>query len=226
MINKIDINKLFKILKIKPKNKSLYFQALTHKTFSNENKNKLSYEKLEFLGDSILNMFTSLFIFNYFKNINEGEMSIIKSNAVSANSLAKIIKKNNINDFLIYSNNEDLKNNEKICSDIFESLLAAIYLDLGTKSAQKFLEIFLFEKIKKIKPTKEKLLDPKTKLQEYLQPINKKPVNYICEQKNDLWFCKASLSDIIYGTGRGKTKKEAEHSAAKNALKKLKINFS
>ncbi len=223
MNTKIELNGLFKILKIKPKNINLYYQALTHKTFSNENKTKLSYEKLEFLGDSILQMYSSLYIYEKFKKQDEGKMSIIRSKNVSSDSLARIIKYHKINDFLICSNNvEELKNNNKICSDIFESLLAAIYLDLGECETKKFLNRFLFKQIDFTDTEEGNLKDPKTRLQELLQPIFKKAVQYECIQKEGKWYCKVICMNNTYGKGVGKTKKEAEINSAEDALKKFK----
>ncbi len=218
----INIDRLFKIIDIRPKNKSIYIQALTHSTFANENKNYKSYEILEFVGDSILQMFSSLYIYERFKDEEEGNMSIIRSKFVSSSALAKVIKELQINELLICSNNRnELINNEKICSDIFESLTAAIYLDLGVKETKRFLDDFLFRTIN-IK--KSNLKDAKTQLQELLQPIFKKPIQYICEVKDGVWKCKAQCIDIIYGSGTGKTKKDAEIKAAESALKKLKVN--
>lgn len=219
-----NITPLFKKLQLKPNNTNLYLEALTHKTFSNENKKYKSYEKLEFLGDSILQMYSTLYICKRFGNFPEGSMSIIRAKNVSSEALAQIVKENGINDFLICSNNvEELKNNTKICSDIFESLLAAIYLDQGEETAWKFLNRYLFKKIKITKTQDSILKDPKTRLQELLQPIYKNPVHYESIKKNDMWHCMAICADNIYGVGKGNTKKEAEIAAAKSALSKLKI---
>lgn len=219
----IDINKFLKIIDVNPKNINIFYQALTHKTFANENKNCLSYEKLEFVGDSILQMYSTLFIYENFKNIEEGKMSIIRANNVSSDSLAKIIKNNKINEFLICSNKvEELRNNNKICSDLFESILAAIFIDQGYSKAKKFLNKFLFGEIKKTNTSEESLKDPKTRLQELLQPQLKHPIHYISHQSNDLWISKAMCLNITYGNGKGKTKKEAETNAARSALSKLK----
>ncbi len=224
MRKKYPLNNLFKILKIKPRNINIYYQALTHKTFSNENKKYKSYEKLEFLGDSILQMYSSLYIFNMFYEEVEGTMSIIRAKIVSEETLSKVIKENKINTFLICSNNaEELMNNNGICCDIFESLLAAIYIDLGENEAINFLNKFLFSKIKLDLENKNNLKDFKTRLQELLQSMTKNPINYHCIQdENNMWSCKVICDNINYGRGRGKTKKEAEVEAAKNALSKLK----
>ncbi len=221
---KINLEPLFNLLKIKPRNINLYYQALTHKTYSNENKNIKSYDRLEFIGDSILQMYSSLYIYEKFKKENEGTMSSIRAKNVSFDSLAKIVKKYKINDYLICTNQiNELKNNDKICSDIFESLLAAIYLDLGEKKAWEFLSNFLFKKIKYTTTKEESLKDPKTRLQELLQPIYKTPIQYISFQNNDVWITNAICGKNIYGKGTGKTKKESEISAAKDALNKLKV---
>lgn len=218
------IEGIFKILNIIPKNKKLYMQALTHKTFINENKEFNSYEKLEFLGDSILQHYTSLYIFEKHKNESEGTMSSIRANFVSRESLARIVKELGLNKFIICSNNVDeLQSNDKICSDIFESLLAAIYLDLGEQTTIKFLKKFFFPVIKQNIDT-ICLKDPKTHLQELLQPIFKKSVQYdCCQDENKDWQAKAICQGIIYGVGMGKTKKEAEINAAENALTKLSV---
>ena len=223
-----NLKELFKILNIKPNHQELYVQALTHKTFTNENKNSISYEKLEFLGDSILQFKSTLFIYQQFKNVDEGIMSNIRAKNVSSKALSEIIKHYKINDFLICSNNkEELKNNEKICSDLFESLAAAIFLDLGEAALDQFLEKFLFAKIKQTSIEDENLKDPKTRLQELLQPLTKQPVEYKTEYDNlnQKWSVKAVCNGFVYGNGFAKTKNEAIISAANDALEKYqKIN--
>lgn len=221
----INIDELFKIIGIKPKNKKIYIEALTHKTFSNENKNFPSYEKLEFLGDSILQMKISYFIYKEFISSSEGEMSLLRSNYVQAKNLSKVIKQNKINELLICSNNKnnDLKENEKICSDIFESLLSAIYIDLGDEELNKFLHKFLFNDIITNSHLEQGLKDPKTQLQELLQPIHKKPVFYQTTKhyEKDFWKSVVISGEQKFGIGIGTTKKDAEINAAKDALSKL-----
>lgn len=217
------MEQLFKSLGITPKNKNIYKEALTHKTFSNENKGFKSYEKLEFLGDSILQLCSTLYIYRQFNNVSEGTMSNIRAKNVSSHALASIVKNHGINKYIICSNNiEELQNNEKICSDVFESLLAAIYLDLGQSELEKFLEKFLYPVIKKTPISDNNLKDPKTRLQEMLQPMYKHSVNYELELIDDVWHAKAKCGDMLYGKGYGKTKSDAETSAAKDALSKFK----
>lgn len=212
---------LFRILKIQPKNIGLYVEALTHKTFTNENKAFRSYEKLEFLGDAILQFKASLYIFRRFPDVDEGIMSSIRANNVSTKALAKIIKEHHINDFIICSNNQaELKGNDKICSDLFESLVAAIFLDLGEAAVTRFLTRFLLTQINKTSIKAEHLKDPKTRLQELLQPITKQPITYKTELINDTWMAKAICNHIIYGQATGKSKTEAIWNAAADALNK------
>ena len=220
------LKQLFSILEIQPNNQQYYLEALTHKTYTNETKDTKSYEKLEFLGDSILQFKASLFIYQNFTNKEEGIMSNIRAKNVSKEALAKIIREYKINEFLICGNNkDDLKNNIKICSDLFESLAAAIYLDLGEKAVDEFLQKFLFEQIAATATDDESLKDPKTRLQELLQPATKKPVEYKVEQQDDtVWFARAISNNCTYGQAIGKTKNEAMIKAAEDALKKLKIS--
>lgn len=218
------IEQLFEKININPKNKNIYIQAFTHKTFTNENKKFPSYEKLEFIGDSILQFTSSYYIFNEFKDIDEGTMSNLRAKNVSTKALSSITKNNKFNEFLIYSNNDSLKDNEKICSDIFESLVAAIYIDLGMGEVMKFLNKYLFPNIKNTNINDENLKDPKSRLQEKLQPFFKKPIVYNTLNVNHKeWRSEAICDNITYGIGVGKTKNDAEISAALNALKKYKI---
>lgn len=215
------MEQLFKIIGIKPKNKDIYKEALTHKTYSNENKGFKSYEKLEFLGDSILQLCSTLYIYRNFNNVSEGTMSNIRAKNVSSHALSTIVKKHGINKYIICSNNiDELQNNEKICSDIFESLLAAIYLDLGQIELEKFLNKFLYPIIKQTPIDDNNLKDPKTRLQEMLQPLYKYSVNYETEQIGNEWYAKAKCGNKSYGSGKGKTKSDAETNAAKDALSK------
>lgn len=169
---------------------------------------------------------SSVFIYKNFARINEGIMSNLRAKNVSTSALSKIAKKMKLNDFLIYSNNKSLKNNDKICSDIFESLVAAIYLDLGIDEVKKFLNKFLFPSIKETKINDENLKDPKSRLQEKLQPFFKKPVYYNSYMiQNSEWKSEAICDNIIYGIGIGKTKNDAETIAALDALKKHKNKY-
>lgn len=226
-MNNKEIEKLFKILGISaPENIELFKEAITHKTYTNENKNTNSYEKLEFLGDSILQFKSSIYIYKKFPDVSEGVMTTMRAKNVSCKPLAKIVMDNKINEFLICSNQKnDLINNEKICSDLFESIVAAAYLTLGDQGVEKILEKFIYPEILKTPTNENELKDPKSRLQEHLQPIHKKGVEYHISQHNssDSWIATATCDGKTYGRGYGTTKKEAESQAAENALEKMKI---
>ena len=214
---------LFKILAIKPLKRELYVEALTHSTYANENRGANSYEKLEFLGDSILQFKSSVFIYQKFQHLNEGQMTQIRSKyCVSNKTLAQIVQNYGINEFLICSNNqEQLRKSPKVCSDIFESLVAAIFLDLGEAALDTFLAKFYFPNLNQISWASESFKDAKTILQELLQANMKKTITYKTEALNDLWFAQAVCDGNNYGQGQGHNKKEAEENAARDALAKF-----
>jgi ribonuclease-3 len=207
--------------KIPYKNIELYQRAVTHTTYSNEHKNCESYEMLELLGDSIIQAKSTIIIFNHFKTIGVGEATQIRSKNVDNIALAKISKEIGLNKYLLCSNNrEELIEKPKICADLFESFVGALYLDLGDAAVEKFLAKFLAPKIKLT--DKNNLKDYKTQFQELIQLQSKTEISYISTKQPDNNFkTKLMHDEICYGEGIGKTKKIAENLAAKNALKKL-----
>lgn len=201
-------------------------KAFVHVSFQNEAKLDFSYETLEFLGDSILNFHTTLFIYNQFPDFSEGQMSKLKQLMIKESTLAEISKKISLAEFVKLGEGEKKNGGfEKtsILADIFESFLGALYLEKGSKAVYKFLNITLFSWSK----GKEAIIwDYKTKLQEHCQSEKNQvcyslvSVNGRKEQKEFL----ISVKDVmgkINEVGSGKTKKKAEQEAAFNAMKKL-----
>ncbi|WNE41873.1 MAG: Ribonuclease 3 [Mycoplasmataceae bacterium] len=203
-------------------------KAFIHSSFQNELKLDFSYESLEFLGDSILNFHTTLFIYNKFPNFSEGQMSKLKQLMVKESTLAEISKKIFLSKYLKLGEGEKKNGGiEKvsILADIFESFLGALYLEKGDKVVYKFLSLTLFN----WSQGKETMIwDYKTKLQEYCQSQkNSLCYNLLSVDENDnkkqfLIEVRDSLGKINE-RGEGKTKKRAEQQAAYNAMKKLKI---
>ncbi|WNE41332.1 MAG: Ribonuclease 3 [Mycoplasmataceae bacterium] len=202
--------------------------AFIHSSLQNEMKLKISYESLEFLGDSILNFHTTLFIYNKFPDFSEGQMSKLKQLMVKESTLAEISKKISLPKFLRLGEGEKKNGGfEKISilADIFESFLGALYLEKGDKIVYKFLNLTLFNWSK----GKETVIwDYKTKLQEYCQS-EKNSLFYnlisINEKKNKKEFL-IEVKDLlgkINEKGEGKTKKKAEQNAAYNAMKRLNL---
>ena len=134
--------------KITPKNKTIYITALTHPSYINEHhKNYGDLERLEFMGDAVLQLFVSHLIFKEYPSLKEGEMSLIRSRLVRSDSLCELAKELHIGDYLILGHGEEKtggRERKNILADSFESLMAAIYLDQGyEKSFEVVKKIFL-----------------------------------------------------------------------------------
>ena len=152
------------------KNKELLKNALTHTSYANENNIK-SNEKLEFLGDSILEFISSKYIYNNYPNLKEGEMTKVRADVVCEKSLYKVAQKHNFSDFLYVGKSQAISNGNKrptILADSVEAIIAAIYFDSGLDNAEKFIVENLRDYIK-IASQNVGMKDYKTVLQEKLQ---------------------------------------------------------
>ena len=152
------------------KNKELLKNALTHTSYANENNIK-SNEKLEFLGDSILEFISSKYIYNNYPNLKEGEMTKVRADVVCEKSLYKVAQKHNFSDFLYVGKSQAISNGNKrpaILADSVEAIIAAIYFDSGLDNAEKFIVDNLRDYIK-IASQNVGMKDYKTVLQEKLQ---------------------------------------------------------
>ncbi|WP_369021593.1 ribonuclease III [Mycoplasmopsis synoviae] len=210
---------------IEYKNIDLFIEATTHKTYSKVNKNSKDYERLEFLGDSLVGFLISDYCVREFSSLEPGELSRLRSKLVDKLALFKIAQKLKVEQIIKTgpkkARNEVLSSSN-VLSDVVEALIAAIYLDQGMQSAKDFIKSHFYEIANKAqnKPNK----DPKSELQEYFQTISAETVKYeTIEIPNKRSFeSKAWHLNKIYGTGVGLSKKDAEKNAATNALSKLK----
>ncbi|MBO5348236.1 MAG: ribonuclease III [Clostridia bacterium] len=220
----MEFNKLENSIGYVFKNKELLKKALTHTSYAYENKVE-SNEKLEFLGDSILEFISSKYIYNNYKKLKEGEMTKVRADVVCEKSLHKIASKHNFSDFLYLGKSQ--KSNEKnvrpaILADSVEAVIAAIYFDSGLEQAERFIVENLKEAIE-LASSNVGMKDYKTVLQEKLQihgPVNIK-YNIIKEfgpdhDKN--FVAEVLCNGKILAEGTGKTKKMAEMEAARKAL--------
>ena len=209
-------------MRLKPKQFSYYYDAITHPSYKGENKYTSSYQKLEFLGDTIINAYVTIKIYRKFPKLSEGELTNLRSLIIKGETLAKYAHNIGIAKYIRTGAGAiQLKNNPKVLEDVFEALIAAIWLDQGEKKTIKILDRIIEKDIIEFAKTNTK--NPKTILQEFLQSNIRKAViyNVIKEGKN---FIAEAISDgKIFGVGKGITKKEAEINAAKNALRKVKI---
>ncbi len=209
------------------KNKLLLKNALTHTSYANEN-NVKSNEKLEFLGDSILEFISSKYIYTKYPNLKEGEMTKVRADVVCERSLYKVALKHNFSDFLFIGKSQIInKGNERpsILADSIEAVIAAIYFDSGLEEAEKFI----IENLKKYIEIASKhvgMKDHKTVLQEKLQVHGDVKIKYdiIKESGPDhdkTFTARVSLNGNVLADGNGRTKKEAEMEAAKKALENM-----
>lgn len=207
------------------KQENLLNQALTHRSFSQTHNN----ERLEFLGDSVLSLVISQFIFQQLPEANEGELSRIRASLVKEETLANVARDIDIGDH-IHLGGGELKSGgfrrSSILSDTLEALIGAIYLDSSFEQARDTVLYFYRDYLQTI-PDSEVLKDPKTRLQELLQAQQKDLPNYEVvqavgkdhEQTFTVQCQVASLS--LETTGKGTSRKKAEQAAAETALRKL-----
>ncbi|MEJ6952168.1 ribonuclease III [Natronospora cellulosivora (SeqCode)] len=223
---------LEKKLMLKFNDKKLLQRAFTHKSFSNENTELRlrDNERLEFLGDSVLSLVISTYIFENFPDYPEGELAKMRSVIVSEPVLAIKARSLNLGKYLLLGKGEELsggRGRESILADVVEALIAAIYIDMGISVAQKFI-IELFEDIIIDVEQGNYIQDYKTILQEIIQKDNlDRPLYLVVKEKgpdhNKVFTVEVKHQDRVLGIGNGSSKKEAEQNAAKLALKKLKM---
>lgn len=210
------------------KNKDLLKNAFTHTSYAYE-KNVSSNEKLEFLGDSILEFISSKFLYNNYTNLHEGEMTKVRATVVCEKSLYKIAKKHNFGEFLFLGKSEIVnggKNRPAILADSVEAVIAAMYLDGGLDVAEKFIIENLKDEIK-LATIHVGDKDYKTVLQEKLQENGDVKISYEIISESGPDHDKSFEAQVIFNgkilaNGNGKSKKSAEMQAAKKALENLK----
>jgi len=223
-MNKIE--ELQKILGIKIYNKDLFITALTHKSWAVENKKDVHNERLEFLGDSVLATIVAEYLYKTFPTKDEGELSKLKAVLVSKPQLAKWAKQVKLNEFILISKSEEKsggRKKESILASVFEAVLGAIYLDSGIEECKEFMYKNFLTTTKEIE-----IQDYKSILQEIIQKYYKKLPEYTIVKEvgpdhDKLFDCVVKLDEEILGYGKGKTKKQAQQNAAKEAIKNLKL---
>lgn len=209
-------------------NIALLKNALTHTSYANEH-NITSNEKLEFLGDAVLEFVTSEYLFKNYSYLKEGEMTKVRATVVCEKSLYKIAKLHNFSDFLYLGKSEQRNGGEQrpaILADSVEAVIAAIFMDGGILPADRFIIDNLKDEIKEAtKHVGDK--DYKTVLQEKLQAHGEVKIEYeILQEKgpdHDKTFeAEVKCNGKVLAKGEGKSKKEAHMEAAKKALENLK----
>lgn len=207
------------------KEKNLLFVALSHSSFANE-KRKLrhSNERLEFLGDSVLSIVVSQYLFEHFTHLPEGELTKIRASLVCEKSLYEFAKEIDLGEYLFLGKGEENtggRERTSILADAFEAVIAAVFLDGGLEAAKKHILRFIPKDIDSRKSVS--FSDHKTILQEIIQKNPEEKVEYKLvgqsgPDHNKAFKVQVCLNSNVIGTGIGKSKKEAEQMAAKEAL--------
>lgn len=203
-------------------------QALTHSSFANEQKiNKLkNYERLEFLGDAVLKLISSEFLYNENVDMPEGQLTRLRASMVCEPALAYCARDIRLNSYILLGKGEEAtggRTRDSIISDVMEAVIGAIFLDGGIENAKKFIYRFILSDLE----DKILFLDSKTLLQEEIQKKNTAQLRYVLvgetgPDHDKQFHVEAYLDNQLIGCGVGRTKKSAEQQAAYEALLKIK----
>lgn len=227
----INMDELEKTIGYTFKNKELAYLALSHTSYANEKKSGHldSYERLEFLGDSIVNMIVSDYLYTNYPTLPEGELTRIRAIVVCEPTFCECVRKLELGNYLLLGKGEEITGGRErvsILADIFEAITGAIYLDGGFIGAKNFtlghLKPIIVDAV-----SGTVFMDYKTQLQEMLQKTNTAKISYIIEKESgpdhskEFWV-QVKNDNKVLGRGKGKSKKEAEQNSAREAIDNLK----
>ena len=228
-----EIQTLSKILKekfnISFKNEAFLMEAMTHSSYANEHKEMkgIYNERIEFLGDAVLELTISDWLFRQFPHFQEGQLTKLRAQIVCEDSLSLLAKECSLNKYLLLGKGETMSGGREkpaILCDVFEAFIGALYLDKGVNEVQRFLNLVVIPKIKNGRY--ELITDFKTELQEYLQQNGPVHIRYELVKEEGPSHDKIFTVQLIvdgkkYKTASGKTKKAAEQMAAKLTMEEL-----
>ncbi|HOB69412.1 MAG TPA: ribonuclease III [Syntrophorhabdaceae bacterium] len=217
----MDITPLEKTINYTFKNKELLNHAVTHSSYFNEKKEKRKSdnEKLEYLGDAILNSVISILLYRKYKSRDEGFLSNARSSLVKRETLTEIAKSIDLDKHTSYGNGDSIPEESKVISNMFESLIGALYLDGGMRKTSKIIKTLFKPYFNEEKLTEK---SPKNTLQEYSQKrLGILPKYKFTRRTREGFTVLVYLGKDYKAKGTGKNKKEAEQQAAKALLSKL-----
>ena len=211
-------------------NKEYLETALTHSSYANQHKNINFNERLEFLGDSVLQLSVTEYLYNHYKEKKEGELTKYRALIVCENSLFILAKKWDLGKYIRMSKGEEMtggRERTSIQADCVEAIFAALYLDKGMEFAKNFILYHLSDTIN-MAVNNEIVLDYKTKLQETMQKNGEVEINYELIKfegppHRRKFYTKVLIDNKEFGRGEGFSKKEAEQNSAKEALRFLEV---
>lgn len=223
-----NIDKAEHCLQFEFRNRDLLFQALTHRSYSFEHGLPETNEKLEFLGDSVLNLTVTEYIYHKYPVLSEGDLAKLRANVVNANFLSEVAMNLNIGECLLMGKGAEQtggRTRVSILGDALEAIIGAIYLDQGMDAAKAFI-LKNFKELIDERASMGEYGDPKTRLQELVMAKYGNIPKYRTVEEygpvHDRSFVvKVQINDEIWGRGTGKSKKKAEQEAAKEALVKF-----
>ena len=211
------------------KNEALLVEAMTHSSYANEHKEMkgIYNERIEFLGDAVLELNISYWLFRQFPHFKEGQLTKLRAQIVCEDSLSMLAKECSLNEYLLLGKGETLSGGREkpaVLCDVFEAFIGALYLDKRMKEVQRFLDQVIVPKIKNGRY--ELITDFKTELQEYLQKNGTVHILYelIKEEgpsHDKVFTVQVTVDGKKYQTASGKTKKAAEQLAAKLTMGEL-----
>lgn len=221
------MDELFEKLNIKPKDLRLYKSAFSHSSYVNEHKVKNDYERLEFLGDAVLDLVVADYLYTHYKE-TEGEMTKVRASYVCENANYCYATGLGLSKYILVGHGEQKEGGnfkKAIVADIFEALMGAIYIDLGFSTVRNVILKVIVPYIED--PNVTFFSDYKSSLQEYVQTEQKsleyRLINEEGPAHDKRFTVDVVIDDIVYGMGIGTSKKEAEQEAAKAALDKLAV---
>lgn len=208
-------------------NKDLLKTALTHSSYANEN-NCESNERLEFMGDAVLDVMMGKYLYEKYPKFNEGNLTKTRAKNVCESALVEYAKACELNQYLLLGKGEEKsggRNRTALQADAFEALIGAVYMDKGFEECYKIFDKVVVPLVEEDR--EDNFVDYKSYLQELVQSdkrtLEYKIVNEIGPSHNKTFVTRVYMDKILMGEGKGRTKKEAEQHAAEMALKKLAI---
>lgn len=216
-------------INVKYDNEEIFIQAFTHSSYVNEHRIRPhdDNERLEFLGDAVLELAISQYLFKNYENMSEGEMTKLRASIVCEPSLAKIADELEFGEYVLLGKGEEMTGGRRrpaLLADVFESFVGALYLDKGMESVYRFLEVYVYPKI--AGGAFSDMMDYKSQLQELIQREGQGHIQYRIVQEKGPAHAREFVSEVWLettqlGKGVGRSKKEAEQMAAQKALEKL-----
>lgn len=222
-----DLTPFFKKINIKPKNTEIYERAFTHSSFNfDANTNHKDYEKLEFMGDSIIGFVVAELVYTLHNDLSQGDMTKVRSNLVQSRNLKILARRYDMDKYVLVGKslvNQNYLEMPHLLEDIFEAVMGALYIDQGLKTTYGVIKSIFYESV--LNFDFSTFNDYKSTLQEEFQSEKKTSVQYKVTKESGpahdrMFEVEVSYNNLILGKGSGKTKKDAEQAAAKDALSK------